>query len=240
MAQDWFRKRTWTEGDERDFRARLSRARKESRPQYLRIQAGSLAGSGPDYLAASIRLLEEMLNDYPQSLEVAVALAQKAQCLMELGDVEHAVECYAASVSRMRAVPKMQTQDGWLDYGLLVATERLSSRYDEALNLLAEFAAASPLMLPVDWFKVYTARALIFSELGEADRAAAEARLALDMSEQTQSGLQYHPHVGVVGARYAPLRARLEKLSIPNSETAPKEGRNSLRGALKRLFTRKR
>jgi len=157
MEREWYQRQTWTKADQADFRTRLSRARSENRPQYLRLQAATLLASGDQYLSPAIALLDEVIEGHPQSLEVATAFGEKGAGLRRLGNIVGAANAYAASVARMRAVPKMQYQDGWLDYGLLVATERLSQRYTDALEVLAEFSALSPLMLRVDWFRVMRA-----------------------------------------------------------------------------------
>ena len=36
---DWYRRKTWTKIDEEEFFAKLGRARKDGRAQYLKIQA---------------------------------------------------------------------------------------------------------------------------------------------------------------------------------------------------------
>ena len=213
MGQDWFRKTSWDEADRADFRARLARAQKYGRPQYLRIQAGTLMECGDQFLPAALELLDELLRDFPDSLELAGALEQKGELLYALGNVEAAAEAYAASVARMRSVPKMQTQDGWLNYGLLVAIEKLVLRYDDALQVLEEFSGTSPLMLSADWFKVRGSRALIFSERGLVREAAVNARLALEAAVQASSGIPYRPSLGLVGDRFSELREELREIA---------------------------
>ena len=36
---DWYRRKTWTKTDEEEYFAKLGRARKDGRAQYLRVQA---------------------------------------------------------------------------------------------------------------------------------------------------------------------------------------------------------
>lgn len=230
MEREWYRKQAWTEADEADFRARLGRAKKQNRPQYLRIQAGTLIASGDQYLSQAVALLDEVIEGHPHSLEISSALAQKGACLRRLGNVAGAADAYAASVARMRAVPKMQLQDGWLDYGLLVATERLSPRYSDALEVLEEFSKSSPLMLPADWFSLHASRALIFAELRRVDLATEEARLALGAMEQRHSGVAYHPTIGLSGNADRHLRERLVR--IAGCEQPSRRGVRSLRDAL--------
>jgi tetratricopeptide (TPR) repeat protein len=210
MTGDWFRRTAWAAEDQRDFRARLARARAENRAQYLRIQAGTLAGHDRNNVPFALALLDELLETYPESLEVATALSQKAKCLYELGEVEAAADAYAASAQRMRDVPKMVT-DGWLDFALMVAIERLHSRYDEVLAILDEFAADWPLMLASQHFRLHASRALIAAERGDGE-AAGHAALALEAAEATDSGMPRRRSLGLVRG-YDDLRGRLESLS---------------------------
>lgn len=211
MEQDWFRRATWTEEDQRDFRSRLTRARKENRAQYLRIQAGTLAGHDRNNAPVALALLDELLDAYPDSPEVATALSQKAECLYQLGDLEAAADAYAASVQRMRDVPKMTT-DGWLEYALMVATEHISTRYDEVLGILDEFAKDWPLMLPSDHFRLHASSALIAAKLGDSESARSHALLALKAADQQNSGLAHNKSVGLVRG-YDALRRRLRRLA---------------------------
>jgi len=52
MATDWYRCKLWTKAEEEHFFAKLGRARKDGRAQYLRIQAVELVDTG------DLRLLE--------------------------------------------------------------------------------------------------------------------------------------------------------------------------------------
>ena|SRR5579884_2560 len=213
MAQDWFRKSSWTQHDQNDFRSHLARAKGDNRPQYLRIQAGTLMASTPDLLPAAIELLDEMLRSYPDSLEVATALAQKANCLYRLGDTDGAVSTYAASVHRMRSHPKMLSQDGWINFALIVAKEGIASKYAEAIAVLDEFASASPLLLPNDHFRIHAAKALIALDENQLDLARTHAKRALEAAEQRDSGLPYHASVGLVGHNADALNNRLQEIA---------------------------
>ena len=39
---DWYRRKTWTKRDEKEFFGKLGRATKDNRAQYLRVQAREL------------------------------------------------------------------------------------------------------------------------------------------------------------------------------------------------------
>jgi hypothetical protein len=209
MTDEWFRKSSWGLHDREDFYKRLKRARPDNQAQYLRIQATYLVGNA-DTLPAGLALLDEMLERHPDSLEVATALGQKAECLMALGDINGALENYWRSIERMRSVPKMQCL-AWLDFALLVARVRKVDRYDDALQVLDEFAT-NALLFPVDRFKLHASRALIADDRHQPD-ASVDAIAALDAAGRVTSGLRYHPNIGLVGGDYPALRKRLTALA---------------------------
>jgi hypothetical protein len=81
---DWFRRKTWTQADQDAFFARLNRSRSAGKKaQYLRIQALSLQSAGTEeMLRASIALLDQIFEEYPDAVDLAQAYLQKAECLL--------------------------------------------------------------------------------------------------------------------------------------------------------------
>ena len=66
---DWFRRKAWTKMDEEEFFIKLGRARKDSRPQYLKIQAIELVSTkNKDLLKVAESLLNKLLTEYPSIL----------------------------------------------------------------------------------------------------------------------------------------------------------------------------
>ena len=81
MANEWFRRTAWTKNDQAEFEARLARARKQNRAQYLRIQASHLMeAANPKLTSAALELLNRMLAEYPSDIQVAQAHVQRAEC----------------------------------------------------------------------------------------------------------------------------------------------------------------
>ncbi|MGN7809329.1 hypothetical protein [Flavobacterium sp. 22076] len=65
---DWFRKKTWAKDDEEHFFTKLSRARKNGRAQYLKIQAIELLYTKDNKLLNIAKeLLQKVLDDYPDN-----------------------------------------------------------------------------------------------------------------------------------------------------------------------------
>jgi tetratricopeptide (TPR) repeat protein len=134
---DWYRNRHWDEAIEAAFFAKLARARQKS--QYLRIQACLLA---EQYPKAALRLLDlyfEMQASVEphETIDQASAYGHKATAYLSLGDVEAAIASYESALAREAWFPNWRTQ-AYVDLPYLIATRRLRSHYDRALDILME------------------------------------------------------------------------------------------------------
>ena len=203
MARDdWFRHTEWNADIEAAFFEKLRRAR--DKKQYLRIQASTIARYRPE---VALRLLESYfeLGDH---FGIAQAHVDRASAYLALGETEHAVAAYEAALAREQQFPQLLTM-AYLDLPFLIATRGITSRYEQALQLLQQHR--SRLTFPVDHFRWHAAHALILSALREAERAREHAKLALDAAAQDHSGFRYHPDLGVVGDSYADIRHQLSR-----------------------------
>lgn len=210
MANDWFRKVTWSDADAEDFRKRLLRARVHNRAQYLRIQAGHLAQAS--HTGAALRLLEEMIADYPDDMELSMATCQMGECHEAQGAPEPALECYWQAIEFMRVTPSARNR-AWSNFVLLVARSKQEARYEQALAVLDEFAGDR--MFPVDHFEWHAGRALILSQKGDVALARDEARKALVAAGRDKSGFRYHPEIGLVSPKSGNLRNAMEAMANP-------------------------
>jgi len=85
---EWYRRKTWTKIDEEEYFAKLGRARKNGRGQYLQIQAIELIETKDKYLlSVAERLLNRILTDYPENR------SQKSQTYNSLGEIYALREC---------------------------------------------------------------------------------------------------------------------------------------------------
>ncbi|WP_342722079.1 hypothetical protein AAFG07_22485 [Bradyrhizobium sp. B097] len=207
MSVDWFRRQSWSQEDQTEFWRRLNRARETNRAQYVFIQGFTLMEIGQRYDADAIALFNHVIDRYPNSITLVQALSAKADCLLRSRDIEGALTYYEHAIQRMRAKPSVQTW-AWLELAWVVATNELSNHYETALAVLDEFGSRAGLF-PIVVFRVYGSRALIMSACGLADLAASNARTALSAANKEESGIRYHPKIGVVGPRYDDIRARL-------------------------------
>jgi hypothetical protein len=100
--------------------------------------------------------------------------------------------------------------DAYLRFATLVATEKFSSLYDEAIQLLGEFRDLA--VFPVQRFRQYAAHAIIASERGEPN-AQYHAQAALAAAVETSSGFRYHQELGLVADMDQSLEQKLREIA---------------------------
>lgn len=201
---DWFRRTSWTEDDKAQFEARLGRARRTNRGQYVRIQGVHLAEAG--HHKEAVELFERVLAEFPEPLEIAPALSGLAQSLLALGEREQALDALRRSVRREREYPNVRTGAS-LEFAFTVACLDARELFEEARNTLRDVdAQESMLLFPLERFKLHASRAVL---AGSPEIAADEAAAALREAGRSHSGLRYHGRLGLVGDDFAALRTRL-------------------------------
>lgn len=207
---DWFRNEDWDAGIAAAFDARLGRARKDNRPQYLRIQALHLAGTHPREALALLDRYEAAGGD----LSYAMALCQRASLLAALGDEDGAALACEAALDREAAVPNVRS-NAFVDYPYLVAARGMQARFARALAVLDE--GAGKVTFPVQRYMWHAARALIRDAMGDRAGARQDARFALDEAGEKHSGVERHPGIGLVGRDLleSPAHRRITALARP-------------------------
>ena len=210
MAQDdWFRNTSWSEEDQRKFFARLKRARRYNRAQYLRIQAGYLQDAG--HLKPALDLLARMIDQHPEKMQLAQAHLQKAQCLVTLDRPDEAEQEFRAALDCERRFPGALTQ-AWIEFGWFAVRQSRQRLYQEVLKVLDDRPLAG-IEFPIDRYKTNAVRSLIASEAGDSDAARTYAARALEAASLEHSGLRYHPTVGLVEKLDAEIHKKIESLA---------------------------
>jgi tetratricopeptide (TPR) repeat protein len=186
----WWRNTSWNEEIEAAFFGKLARARNKVR--YLRNQGRFLASSCPE---VALRLLAQYFALGADSSE-AEAHFYRARAHVALRDMDAAATAYEAVLAREEAFPNFRT---WAFHELpvLIATERMSARYDRAIEVLMKHKEW--LTFPVQSYQYHGALALILHAQGRTVEAENEAKQALEAAQLTHSGFQYHPDLGLVG-----------------------------------------
>ncbi len=218
--QDWYRKTTWESDDQRDFFARLARARGDlSKAQYLLIQASYLAKTGdPKLLLGALTLLDLMIERYPSQHFSASAYFKKAICLQILGRLWDAIQSYRLSFSAQRTFPNWRT-DAAINFGMLVVRHELTELYDEALSLLEEFTPSH--MFPSEEYGYFATKAILADYHNESSFAFEYAQKALQAKAIEDSGLRYHPKFGLVTQSVPEIDERFA--NICNTQRAKQE-----------------
>lgn len=199
MTEDWYRNDKWSEKIEKKFFDKLKRARSQ-RGQYLVIQASSLVDNFPE---VALRLVDFYFDTRKDGFDDVRALLAKTNALLKLEKTERAVEAYRAVLKREEEFPNHQTC-AYVDYPYFVATRKVETEYDNALEVLKKHAER--LAFPVDCFKWYAAKALIENDSDYASKA-------LDAAGVEKSGFRFHQNVGLVGKEYAGTIKKLQKFS---------------------------
>jgi hypothetical protein len=119
MSDEWFRSPLWREKDRELFEAKLARAHKHNRAQYMRIKALSLAESGDRAArAAAGDLFERIFSEYPDDrLQVTMAHADKARWHRQGGEHDQAVRHYRRAVA-------LEDAHGSIDSGVDLSARR--------------------------------------------------------------------------------------------------------------------
>ena len=204
-AEKWFRNEEWNPTIEEHFFKKLCRARDKA--QYLKIQAGRLCKKHPQ---VALALLKKFFASDGNSIFTAEAFLHQAEAHLLLGAKQKAIESFQKALQRQREFPNVITA-AWSEYGLLVATEKMSELFDDALRALQEHKTG--LLFPIEQFLWYAIYALIADARRERQAAKDYAAKALHFSGLTHSGLRYHPKLGLVEARYESLKATLRRLA---------------------------
>jgi len=197
---DWYRRKTWTKIDEDEFFAKLGRARKDGRAQYLKIQAIELISTkNKELLEVAKILLNKMLTEYPNDdFNKGSALHTLGNIYRELNDYEIAIDYYKQALDFEQVYPNVRTQ-AYLDYSELVIKTGKIEKYDDVENTLLE--RYSGLLFPIEKYKVNSILSIINSYKNRPDKAKHYAELAEKNATAEISELRYHKNLGVVKGR---------------------------------------
>ena len=211
MADDWFRRKTWTPKDRKDFFARLHRSRGAfHKAQYARIQAYELLTTRTrEAYSAALELLDTILVEWPHESQLASVHNHRAECFAGLGNLPGAVEAYRQVFQTQRVHKNRQTM-AQLDFGWLVATIPLPDLFDEALAALFEFHRD---MFPVDSYRANAIQALIMHSKGKRAQARSYASIALEAAAATHSGFRNHAKLGLVASPDKTVHEKLQSLA---------------------------
>lgn len=204
MAGDWFRTPDWDAEAQLDFERRLARSRPRNQSQYLRIKALALRDAGR--VADAKRLLQRVIDEYPDGFDSAHAAELLGDLAREAADLDEAVRRYEQT---LQLRPDLNGTSGQAHISL---AEVLNQRraHLEALHALARIPLAK-LGLDVARFRWNAALADAAAGVGERQVAKVSAERALALLRAPD---QFARHPGVGRAETSQLQeARLRALA---------------------------
>lgn len=212
MGSDgWYRRRSWSDEEERAFYERLKRSRGAfHKAQYLRIQAFHLAEA--NLHAAAIRLLDDLIANHPDASQLAAGLRQRGESKLRAGSVAEGMDDLRRAFEAERKFPSVRSFP-CLTFAYEAAMRGLADLYDEAEAMLKEEAGDGGFPFPVQRFLYAASRAVIAGHRGDATKASELARRALRDAGAGHSGFSRHAQVGLVRDVEQNVREKLVELA---------------------------
>jgi hypothetical protein len=116
---------------------------------------------------------------------------------------------YESALAREQEFPNLLTEARF-ELPFLIASHHIRTKYDDALLLLGN---PGVLLFPRQRFIHHASWALILSDREDADLARAHAVAALREAQTQESGLRYHPQLGLIGEAHHALRLQLSRIA---------------------------
>jgi tetratricopeptide (TPR) repeat protein len=212
MANEWYRKKTWTKEDENEFLIKLKRAKDYSRSQYLIIQAHTLYDTNNDeLLAIALNLVHKYFDVYPDDKferSVAYGLMGHIYCRMKKYDT--ALENYKNAVDYERNIfPNCRT-NAYLDYAELVIQLNRTELFENVETLLLE--KVEDVDFPKNKYIKYAILSIIYKYKNNLEKANYYRILAEEAANAESSDFRYHKKLGLVNNRNELLDKLMEKI----------------------------
>jgi hypothetical protein len=197
---EWYRRKSWTETDEKEFFIKLARARKDGRAQYLKIQAIELVQTEDEKLfEVAETLINKLFTDYPDDKFNKPGSLHLLGDINKLrGDFDKAINYYKQALDFEIIYPQVKTQ-AYLDYSELVIKSGDKKLYSSVEKIILERVPG--LLFPIEKYKVYSILAIINEYKHNAHQAKHYAELAEKSANSETSGLRYHKYLGIVKER---------------------------------------
>jgi len=196
----WYRRHTWTKTDEEEFFAKLRRAHKDQRAQYLKIQAMELIRTKKSKLLnIAEMLLNKVVSDFPDNnLEKSPVLNSLGEIYKLRKNYERSLDYYKQSIEFEKVFPNVITSS-YLDFSEL-AIKRNKTEYFDFVETLLECKLQREIF-PVSKYKICSILTVINTKNNKLDKAKYYSDLAELNANATTSGLRYHKYLGDVKKR---------------------------------------
>lgn len=187
---DWYRRKTWTKTDEEEYFVKLGRARKDSRPQYLRIQAIELIQTGDEHLLqVAERLLHRLLTDYPDNrIEKSQAYNLLGEIYKRKSDFEKALDYFKRSIDFEKEFPNVRT-DSYLGFSEVVIKANKTELFDYVESLLTVEINNDSLKFPSQNYIIYSVLSVINAFKGNNELSRHYSGIAEKNATTNSNGL---------------------------------------------------
>ncbi|MGB7748733.1 MAG: hypothetical protein WBN75_15770, partial [Verrucomicrobiia bacterium] len=112
-----------------------------------------------------------------------------------------------------REFPNVKTY-AFIEFGKLVAEKKLTQFFDEALSALEKELSSRGIQFPADTFNAFGIRSIIAAQRGQVEKAKEFAKVALEAAAKIDSGLRYHPTVGLVRDKATPFYKFVQAIAL--------------------------
>jgi tetratricopeptide (TPR) repeat protein len=200
MAIDWYRKTTWTTEDETAFFLKLKRAHKDSRPQYLKLQAFTLAETNNDkLLIVALNLLEKYFNAcLDNDIFQSDAYNIKGDIYYKQGKYDMALESYKNAVDFEKKYPQIRT-NAYLQYSELVIQLNRTELFENIETLLLE--RNGEIDFPKNKYLKNSILSIIYKHKKDMEKANYYKTLAEEAANAEESVFRWHRKLGLVEER---------------------------------------
>lgn len=201
---DWYRRKTWTKTDEEEFFSKLARARKDSRAQYLKIQAIELIETKSKLqLEVAEILLNRILTEYPDNK------FDKAQTLNSLGEIylirkqyDIAITYFQQALNFEKEYPNVKTT-AYLKFAEAVILAEKTEFYREVERRILEEIETNSFRFPIQNYVMFSVLSIIFDYHGNVEKAGYYAELA-EKNATAETNTLWNPRkrqIGIVKER---------------------------------------
>lgn len=197
---DWYRHKNWSKSEEDFFFLKLARARKDSRPEYLKIQAIELIETErPQLLEVAEGLINKLFVEYPEDrFNRSSSLVALGNIYQLKGNFDKAIDYYKQALDFELVYPQVKTQ-AYSYFAELVVKTKKTEFYDFVEKTITE--RVNNALFPIEKYKGYSILSIIYSHRSDFEKATYFEALADQNANAETSGLRYHKHLGVVKER---------------------------------------
>lgn len=204
MATEWYRCESWTQAEDEHFFAKLGRARKDGRAQYLRIQAFHLVESRDlRLLETAESLLNKILADFPDNrVEKSMTLSQLGTIYRIRGSNDIALHYFKQAVDFEKEFPNV-ISDAHMNFAEIVVEEGRSELYGEVEEILVTEIEKGGFLFPSQRYTSSSVLSVIYASKGDHEKAKIHADIA-ESNATAKTNTLWNPRkskLGVVEVR---------------------------------------